>query len=89
MARLPTPELATKSKEVKNTAEFETLKETEVTLAKGRLLVAAKKVIGDNGQTEFVSISKADDRGRFKQTLTIPKDAKVVRELTIALQSVV
>jgi hypothetical protein len=62
--------------------EFETLEEKEVTLAKGRLLVASKKAIGDDGsETEFVSISKADDRGRFKQTLTIPMDADVVRKL--------
>ena len=68
--------------------EFETLEEREVELPKGRLLVAAKKAVSERGETAFVSISKSDENGRFKQTLTIPKDANVVRELTIALQSV-
>ncbi len=69
--------------------EFETLEEKEVALAKGRLLVAAKKAVSERGETVFLSISKADDNGRFQQTLTIPRSAEVVEALTHALKSVV
>ncbi len=69
--------------------EFETLEEKEVKLAKGSLIVALKKAISENGETEFVSIAKTDERGRFKQTLTLPKDKEVVSELVRALQTVV
>ncbi len=69
--------------------EFETLQSKEIKLGKDLLIVAAKKAIGENGETEFVAITKADDRGRFKQTLTIPMDKEVVNELVRALQAVV
>ncbi len=69
--------------------EFETLESKEIKLAKGLLIVAAKKAIGENGETEFISIAKADGSGRFKQTLTIPMDKEVVNELVRALQTVV
>ncbi len=69
--------------------EFETLEEKEVKLAKGSLIVALKKAISENGETEFVSIAKTDNSGRFKQTLTIPMDKEVVSELVRALQTVV
>ncbi len=68
--------------------EFETLEEKEVKLAKGSLIVALKKAISENGETEFVSIAKTDNSGRFKQTLTIPMDKEVVNELVRALQTV-
>ena len=71
-------------------AEFETIQQEEIKFSKGLLIVAAKKVIGDNGdETKFIAITKADDRGRFKQTVTIPIDMQVVNELARALQTVV
>ena len=70
--------------------EFETIQQEEIKFSKGLLIVAAKKVIGDNGdETKFVQISKADSNGRFRQTLTIPIDMQVVNELARALQTVV
>ncbi len=69
--------------------EFETLEEKEVALARGCLRVAAAKAISEKGETEFLSIRKVDDRGKFKQTLTIPKSVEVVDALVDALKSVV
>ncbi|MGH9922650.1 MAG: hypothetical protein ACRD38_07850 [Nitrososphaerales archaeon] len=69
--------------------EFETLQSEEIKLGKGLLIVAAKKAIGENGETEFIAITKADGSGRFKQTVTIPMDKEVVSELVRALQTVV
>ncbi len=70
--------------------EFETLQSEEIKLGKGLLIVAAKKAIGENGETEFISLTKTDDSGRFfKQTLTIPMDEKIVDELVRLLQTVV
>ena len=72
--------------------EFETLDSREIKLAKGFIIIAAKKAISESGETEFVSISKGTDKDGsriFKQTVTIPRDAEVVRELIDALQSVV
>lgn len=69
--------------------EFETLDSREIKLGKGFLIVAAKKAISESGETEFVSMSKADDEGRFKQTLTIPRNAEGVDMLMRALKSVV
>ena len=69
--------------------EFETLEEKEVKFAKGSLIVALKKAIAENGETEFIAITKADERGRFKQTLTIPMDREIVNELVRLLQTVV
>lgn len=47
--------------------EFETLEEKEAELPKGRLLVALKKAVSENGETEFVSISKATGEGSSKR----------------------
>jgi len=70
--------------------EFETLRSDQIRIGKGLLIVAAKKAIGDNGETEFISITKTDDSGRFfKQTLTIPMDEEVVNNLVRLLQTVV
>jgi len=86
---LASPPLTPKQ-EVKNMVEFETLEEKEVKLAKGSLIVALKKAISENGETEFVSIAKTDGSGKFfKQTLTLPKDKEIVNELVRALQTVV
>ncbi len=70
--------------------EFETLESEEIKLAKGLLIVAAKKAIAENGETEFIAITKTDGTGRFfKQTLTIPRDREVVNDLIRLLQTVV
>jgi len=52
------------------------------------LIVAAKKAVSERGESVFLSISKADENGRFKQTLTVPKDREVVRELIDVLSVV-
>ena len=69
--------------------EFETLDSREIRLDKGLIVVSAKKAISERGETEFLAISKADNNGRFKQTVTIPRDAEVVDEIAKTLKSVV
>ncbi len=69
--------------------EFETLESNQIRLGKGLLIVAAKKAIAENGETEFIAITKTDGSGRFKQTLTIPRDREVVNDLIRLLQTVV
>lgn len=69
--------------------EFETLQSNQIKLGKGLLIVAAKKAIAENGETKFITITKANGKGRFKQTLTIPMDREVVNDLVRLLQTVV
>jgi hypothetical protein len=45
------------------------------------MMLGVEKAIAENEETEFEEISKIDDRGKFKQTLTIPRNAEVVDEL--------
>jgi hypothetical protein len=52
------------------------------------LIDAAKKAASERGESVFLGISKADENGRFKQTLTVPKDKEVVRELIDVLSVV-
>lgn len=70
-------------------AEFETLQAEEIKLSKGLLIVAAKRIIGENGASEFIVMTKADEQGKFKETLTVPMDKQIVAELVKALQTVV
>ena len=62
--------------------EFETIKSEKVNFGKNNFLeVARKKAITDEGENEFISVSRGyfldDGSERFKRSLTIPDDADI------------
>ena len=62
--------------------EFETIKAEKVSFGRNNFLeVARKKAIGEDGENEFISISRGyflpDKTERFKKSLTIPDDAEI------------
>ncbi|UCH88489.1 MAG: hypothetical protein JSV49_09550 [Thermoplasmata archaeon] len=62
--------------------EFETIKAEKVQFGRNNFLeVARKKAIGEDGENEFISISRGyflpDKTERFKKSLTIPDDADI------------
>ena len=62
--------------------EFETIKSEKVNFGKNNFLeVARKKAITDEGENEFISVSRGyfldDGSERFKRSLTIPDDAEI------------
>ncbi len=62
--------------------EFQTLKSDEVKFGKNNFLeVARKKAIAEEGENEFIAISRGfflpDGTKRFKKSLAIPDDKKI------------
>lgn len=62
--------------------EFQTIKSEKVNFGTNNFLeVARKKAITDEGENEFISVSRgyflADGSERFKRSLTIPDDPEV------------
>jgi hypothetical protein len=62
--------------------EFETIKSEKVNFGKNNFLeVARKKAITDEGENEFISVSRGyfldDGSERFKRSLTIPDDMNI------------
>ncbi len=62
--------------------EFETIKAEKVNFGRNNFLeVARKKAIGEDGENEFISISRGyflpDKTERFKKSLTIPDDEDI------------
>jgi len=62
--------------------EFQTIKSEKVNFGTNNFLeVARKKAITDEGENEFISVSRgyflADGSERFKRSLTIPDDPNV------------
>jgi hypothetical protein len=62
--------------------EFQTIKSEKVNFGTNNFLeVARKKAITDEGENEFISVSRgyflADGSERFKRSLTIPDDPAV------------
>jgi hypothetical protein len=62
--------------------EFETIKAEKVNFGRNNFLeVARKKAIGEDGENEFISISRGyflpDKTERFKKSLTIPDDENI------------
>lgn len=62
--------------------EFETIKAEKVNFGRNNFLeVARKKAIGEDGENEFISISRGyylpDKTERFKKSLTIPDDDEI------------
>jgi hypothetical protein len=68
--------------EALNMVEFETIKAEKVNFGRNNFLeVARKKAIGEDGENEFISISRGyflpDKTERFKKSLTIPDDEDI------------
>ncbi|MCK5559770.1 MAG: hypothetical protein KAJ51_04230 [Thermoplasmata archaeon] len=62
--------------------EFETIKSEKVNFGKNNFLeVARKKAITEEGENEFISVSRGyfldDGSERFKRSLTIPDDEDI------------
>jgi len=62
--------------------EFKTIKAEEVKFGKNNFLeIARKKAIAEEGETEFIAISRGfflpDGTKRFKKSIAIPDDAEV------------
>lgn len=62
--------------------EFQTIKAEKVNFGRNNFLeVARKKAIGEDGENEFISISRGyflpDKTERFKKSLTIPDDENI------------
>ena len=62
--------------------EFQTIKAEKVNFGRNNFLeVARKKAIGEDGENEFISISRGyflpDKTERFKKSLTIPDDDNI------------
>ena len=62
--------------------EFETIKAEKVNFGKNNFLeVARKKAITEDGENEFISVSRGyfldDGSERFKRSLTIPDDPEI------------
>lgn len=62
--------------------EFETVKAEEVKFGKNNFLeVARKKAISEEGENEFIAISRGfflpDGSKRFKKSLAIPDEAEI------------
>ncbi len=64
--------------------EFQTLKADEVKFGKNNFLeVARKKAIAEEGENEFIAISRGfflpDGTKRFKKSLAIPDDKEIIK----------
>jgi hypothetical protein len=70
---------ATQTQKVKKMVSFETLKAEKKEFGRNNFLeVARKKAITDEGEKEYISVSRGyflpDGSERFKKSLTIPDD---------------
>ena len=73
--------------------EFETKKVEEITFGNNKFLeVALKSAKSENGETEFVSISKGfittQGQKRFKNALGFPAETEIRDKLVTALQGI-
>lgn len=71
--------------------EFQTLKADEVKFGKNNFLeVARKKAIAEEGENEFIAISRGfflpDGTKRFKKSLAIPDDKAIIEFLAERLK---
>ncbi len=62
--------------------EFETLKSEEIKFGRNNFLeIARKKAIADDGENEFISISRGffapDGTKRFKKSIALPDDQQI------------
>jgi len=71
--------------------EFQTMKADEVKFGKNNFLeVARKKAIAEEGENEFIAISRGfflpDGTKRFKKSLAIPDDKEIISFLSERLK---
>lgn len=62
--------------------DYETISAKKIPFGKNNFIeIARKKAVSNNGETEFISISRGyfqmDDSPRYKASLTIPLDDEV------------
>lgn len=71
--------------------EFQTLKAAEVKFGKNNFLeVARKKAIAQEGENEFIAISRgffaADGTKRFRRSIALPDDGDIIQFVVKTLQ---
>jgi acetone carboxylase gamma subunit len=70
--------------------EYKTVKSEEVSFGKNNFIeIARKKAVTDDGENEFISISRGykagDDRIRWKSTIALPCEKEFVERLSSLL----
>jgi hypothetical protein len=73
--------------------EFQTIKAEEIKFGRNSFIEVARKIAKtDEGENEFVSISKGfftpDGGKRFRDSLSLPKEPEVIAEIAEKLKSV-
>ena len=73
--------------------QFETIKAEFVDLGKGRFLeIARKKSISEDGENEFVSISRGfvlpNGERRYLKSFTLPKEKEMLEKISSLLMEV-
>jgi len=72
--------------------EFETLNAKEVKFGNNFIEIARKKVITQNGENEFVSISRGfyfqDKTKGWKGSITLPSDEKQLKEIATLITTI-
>lgn len=73
--------------------EFKVLKAEEVKFGKNNFLeIALKKAVTEEGENEFVSISRGfylpDGTKRFKRSIAIPNDEQIRGEIAKKIQEI-
>jgi hypothetical protein len=73
--------------------EFQTIKAEEIKFGRNSFIEVARKIAKtDEGENEFVSISKGfytpDGGKRFRDSLSLPKEPEVIAEIADKLKSV-
>ena len=71
------------NKEVEKMVEFETIKSEEIKFGNNNFLeIARKKAISDDGENEFISISRGfitpDGEKRYRKNFTLPLNSEVI-----------
>ena len=74
--------------------EFKTIKAEEIKFGRNSFIEIARKVaITDEGENEFISISKGfympgDEGKRFRKSISLPNDEEVLVEIAKKLKSI-
>ena len=76
----------------RNNVEFETISAEKVNFGRNNFIeVARKKAISEDGENEFISISRGfyleEESPRFKRSLTVPDDEEVKKFIAEKLMS--
>jgi hypothetical protein len=74
--------------------EYQTLEAKEIKFGRNSFIEVARKIAkSDEGENEFVAISKgffmeADGSKRFRQSIALPKEPETLKEISKALESI-